>query len=116
MPRFVIERSIPPVSRDELAEADGEIYCEYGAPTAALLWEHARRAGRPIDRVSEIGLEGEPGDVRLINSVEGATMQEYRAATFVVRYDPDICTHAASLGGSGRRPSRGSTVSPAHAR
>ena len=43
-------------------------------------------------------------------------MQEYRAATFVVRYDPDIRTHAASLGGSGRRPGRGSTVSPAHAR
>jgi uncharacterized Fe-S cluster protein YjdI len=23
-------------------------------------------------------------------------MQEYRSATFVVRYDPDICTHAAN--------------------
>lgn len=22
-------------------------------------------------------------------------MQEYRAATFVVRYDPNVCTHAA---------------------
>jgi uncharacterized Fe-S cluster protein YjdI len=22
-------------------------------------------------------------------------MQEYRAATFVVRYDPEVCTHAA---------------------
>lgn len=23
-------------------------------------------------------------------------MQEYRASSFVVRYDPDICTHAAN--------------------
>lgn len=23
-------------------------------------------------------------------------MQEYRADTFIVRYDPDICTHAAN--------------------
>lgn len=84
MPRFIIERSIPPMSRDELAEAarrskqaiaamdgivwiksyiseaDGKIYCEYEAPNAALLWEHARRAGLPIDRVSEIGLEVSP--------------------------------------------------------
>lgn len=84
MPRFIIERSIPPMTRDELAEAarrskqaiaamdgivwiksyiseaDGKIYCEYEAPNAALLWEHARRAGLPIDRVSEIGLEVSP--------------------------------------------------------
>jgi hypothetical protein len=43
-----------------ISEADGKIYCEYEAPSAELLWEHARRAGLPIDRVSEIGLEVSP--------------------------------------------------------
>lgn len=84
MPRFIIERSIPPMSRAELdqaarrsiraiaeldgvvwiksyiSEADGKIYCEYEAPSAELLWEHARRAQLPIDRVSAIGLEVSP--------------------------------------------------------
>lgn len=43
-----------------ISEADGKIYCEYEAPNAEALWEHARRAGLPIDRVSEIGLEISP--------------------------------------------------------
>jgi hypothetical protein len=84
MPRFIIERSTPNMSREELdaaarrskeviaemsgvvwiksyiSEVDGKIYCEYEAPNAALLWEHAKRAGLPIDRVSEIGLEVSP--------------------------------------------------------
>ena len=84
MPRFIIERTVPPLSPDELteaarrskaaiaqlpgvvwiksyiSEADGKIYCEYEAPSAELLWEHARRAQLPIDRVSAIGLEINP--------------------------------------------------------
>jgi hypothetical protein len=84
MPRFIIERSVPRMSREELAEVaqrskraiaevpgvvwiksyisetDGKIYCEYEAPNADLLWEHARRAGLPVDRVSEIQLEVSP--------------------------------------------------------
>jgi hypothetical protein len=84
MPRFIIERSTPGLSRDELSEAgrrslaalaempdvrwirsyvsdvDGKIYCEYDAPSAEAIREHARRAGLPVDRISEIALEINP--------------------------------------------------------
>lgn len=84
MPRFIIERSVPGLSRDELSAAgrrsvvvladmpevrwirsyvsdvDGKIYCEYDAPSAEAIREHARRAGIPVDRVSEIALEINP--------------------------------------------------------
>jgi hypothetical protein len=84
MPRFVIERSVPGLTRDELFESgrrsvavladmpgvrwirsyvsdvDGKIYCEYDAPSAEAIREHARRAGLPVDRVSEIALEINP--------------------------------------------------------
>ena len=84
MPRYIIERSVPGLSRDELTEAgrrsvavladmpevrwirsyvsdvDGKIYCEYDAPSAEAIREHARRAGFPVDRISEIALEINP--------------------------------------------------------
>lgn len=84
MPHFIIERSVPGLSRDELFEAgrrsaavlagmpeirwirsyvsdvDGKIYCEYDAPSAEAIREHARRAGIPVDRISEIALEINP--------------------------------------------------------
>jgi hypothetical protein len=84
MPRFIIERSIPGLTRDQLAEAgrrsvavladmpevrwirsyvsdvDGKIYCEYDAPSAEAIREHARRAGLPVDGISEIALEIDP--------------------------------------------------------
>jgi len=84
MPRFIIERSVPGLSRELLAEAgrhsvaalaempeirwirsyisdvDGKIYCEYDAPSADSIREHARRAGLPVDRISEIALEVNP--------------------------------------------------------
>jgi hypothetical protein len=84
MPRFIIERSVPGLSREMLMEAgrrsvavlsdmpdvrwirsyvsdaDGKIYCEYDAPSAEAVREHARRAGMPVDRVSEIALEVNP--------------------------------------------------------
>jgi Protein of unknown function (DUF4242) len=84
MPRFIIERSVPGLSRDMLMEAgrrsiavlsdmpdvrwirsyvsdaDGKIYCEYDAPSAESVREHARRAGIPVDRVSEIAIEVNP--------------------------------------------------------
>jgi Protein of unknown function (DUF4242) len=84
MPRFIIERSVPGLSREALAEAgrrsvvvladmpdvrwirsyvsdvDGKIYCEYDAPSAEAVREHARRAGMPVDRISEIALEINP--------------------------------------------------------
>jgi hypothetical protein len=84
MPRFIIERSVPGLSREELAVAarrsievlngmpevrwirsyvsdvDGKIYCEYDAPSPEAVREHARRAGLPVDRISEIALEISP--------------------------------------------------------
>ncbi len=84
MPRFIIERSIPGLSREQLTAAgrrsvvalsgmpeirwirsyvsdvDGKIYCEYDAPSAEAIREHARRAGLPVDSISEIALEINP--------------------------------------------------------
>jgi hypothetical protein len=84
MPRFLIERSIPGLSRDDLSAAarrsaavlatmpdvrwirsyisdvDGKMYCEYDAPSAEAIREHARRAGLSVDRISEIALEINP--------------------------------------------------------
>jgi hypothetical protein len=84
MPRYIIERSVPALSRDELnavgrrsievlagmpevkwirsfvSDADGKIYCEYDAPNVDAIVEHARRAGLPVDRISEVALEISP--------------------------------------------------------
>ena len=45
---------------DHVSQVDGKIYCEYEAPNPEALREHARRAGIPCDRISEIGLEVSP--------------------------------------------------------
>ena len=84
MPRYIIERSVPGLTREELmaagrrsavaladmpgvrwirsyvSDAEGKIYCEYDAPSAAAILEHAKRAGMPVDRISEIALEINP--------------------------------------------------------
>jgi Protein of unknown function (DUF4242) len=84
MPRFIIERSVPSLTRDELMAAgrrskaaladmpevrwirsfvsdiEGKIYCEYDAPSLESIREHARRAGLPADRISEVALEINP--------------------------------------------------------
>ena len=84
MPRYIIERSVPGLTRDELTAAgrrsvaalanmpdvrwirsyvsddEGKIYCEYDAPSVEAIREHARRAGLPADRISEIALEINP--------------------------------------------------------
>ena len=84
MPRYIIERSIPGLSRDELtaagrrsvaalaelpdvrwirsyvSDAEGKIYCEDDAPSIEAIREHARRAGMPADRVTLITLEINP--------------------------------------------------------
>jgi hypothetical protein len=84
MPRFIIERSTPALTREELdaagrrsvaalaempevrwirsyvSDVDGKIYCEYDAPSAEAIREHARRAGLPVDRISEVALEINP--------------------------------------------------------
>lgn len=84
MPRFIIERNVGPLTREQLeaagrksnevlagmtgvvwirsyvSDADGKIYCEYDAPNAEAIREHARRAGLPADRVVEVALEINP--------------------------------------------------------
>lgn len=84
MPRYIIERTVGKLSQDELrtaglksnavlgdmpdvvwiksyvSDAEGKIYCEYDAPNAEAVLEHARRAGLPADRVSEVTMEISP--------------------------------------------------------
>ncbi len=84
MPRYIIERTVPPMSKEQIeagarlakqviaempgvvwiksyySEAEGKIYCEYEAPDVDALLEHARRAGLPVDKISEVALEISP--------------------------------------------------------
>jgi hypothetical protein len=84
MPRYIIERSVPALSRDALeaasrrsiaalsdmpqvrwirsyvSDVEGKIYCEYDAPSPEAIREHARRAGLPVDRIAEVALEISP--------------------------------------------------------
>jgi len=84
MPRYIIERSIPGLTREALqaagrksnqviagmpgivwiksyvSEAEGKIYCEYEAPNPEMVLEHARRTGIPADKISEVALEINP--------------------------------------------------------
>ena len=88
MPRYIIERDVGQISLDELkevgkksnevldgmdgvvwirsyiSEAEGKIYCEYDAPNPEAIYEHARRTGIPVTRVSEITMEIEPSMFR----------------------------------------------------
>lgn len=84
MPRYIIERTIGQMSREDLAaagrrsnkvlaqmsdvvwiksyvsEVEGKIYCEYDAPNPEAILEHARQAGLPVDKISEVALEISP--------------------------------------------------------
>jgi hypothetical protein len=84
MPRYIIERSVPGLTSEQLnaaarrsmhvladmpdvkwirsyvSDAQGKIYCEYDAPSIEAILEHARRAGLPADRVSEVAMEISP--------------------------------------------------------
>jgi hypothetical protein len=84
MPRYIIERTVGKLTRDELdaagrksneaiagmpgvvwirsyvSDVDGKIYCEYDAPDEEAIREHARRAGLPVDSISEVALEISP--------------------------------------------------------
>ena len=46
--------------RSYVSDAEGKIYCEYDAPSVEAVHEHARRAGLPVDRITEIALEISP--------------------------------------------------------
>jgi len=88
MPRFIIERTVGCLSPEELdaagrksvevlttmsgviwirsyvSDSEGKIYCEYDAPDAEAIREHARRAGLPVDRIAEVALEISPAMFR----------------------------------------------------
>ena len=81
MPRYIVTRTLPPLSDDDLAavgrrvvEACGRLqgmqwirshltadgkhsFCEFEAPDAAACREHASLAGLPVDDVVPIGRE-----------------------------------------------------------
>ncbi len=84
MPRYIIERDVGKLTADELrnagrrsnavlaemdgvvwiksyvSDAEGKIYCEYEAPNAESVLEHARRTGIPANRISEVSMEISP--------------------------------------------------------
>jgi hypothetical protein len=88
MPRFIIERDVGTLTREQLdaagrksneviagmqgvvwirsyvSDRDGKIYCEYDAPDEESIREHARRAGLPANRIAEVALEISPAMFR----------------------------------------------------
>lgn len=84
MPLFLIERNVGHLTEEQIAAAakrsnevvaemegvtwvrsyvsdvDGKIFCEYEAPTAEHIREHAQRAGIPADVIREIGITISP--------------------------------------------------------
>ena len=84
MPRYIIERNVGTLTPEQLkaagrasnatlagmpevvwvksyvSDAEGKIYCEYIAPNPEAVLEHARRAGIPAHRISEVSLEISP--------------------------------------------------------
>ena len=88
MPRYIIERTVGSMTEEELtaagkrsnevvdgmegvvwiksyvSEAEGKIYCEYEAPSQEAIMEHARRAGLPVDKISEVKMEISPAMFR----------------------------------------------------
>ncbi len=88
MPKYIVFRTVGKLSEEDIEAAslrsiealermpqevrwirsyysaeEGKIYCEYEAPDADLIFEHARRAGRPFDR-AEVVRELEPAMFR----------------------------------------------------
>ena len=88
MPRYIIERTVGSLTREELdaaarrsnaviasmpgvtwirsyvSDAEGKMYCEYDAPDADAIRLHAQRAGLPVDRIAEVALEISPAMFR----------------------------------------------------
>ena len=88
MPRYVIERNISGISEEELqavgersvkviskmpgvtwiksyiSVSEGKLYCEYEAPNPEALIEHGKRANIPVDKITLIEMEIEPGMFR----------------------------------------------------
>jgi len=88
MPRYVIERTLPKLSSEELqqigkkvvevarqmpgvtwikssiSETEGKSYCEFEAPNLTALQEHSNQVGLPVDKITAIELEVDPSMFR----------------------------------------------------
>ena len=88
MPRYIIELTVGSMTEEEMfaagkrsnevidgmdgvvwiksyvSEAEGKIYCEYDAPSHEAIMEHARQAGLPVDKISEVKMEISPAMFR----------------------------------------------------
>jgi len=88
MPRYIVERTLPPLSQDELqsvgkkvvevadalpgvtwikssiSESEGKSYCEFEAPNPDVLRQHAQQAGLPVDKITAVELEVDPSMFR----------------------------------------------------
>jgi hypothetical protein len=87
MPKYIVFRTVGKLSEEEIEAAssrslealdrmpevrwirsyysaeEGKLYCEYEAPSAELIFEHAQRAGLPFDH-AEVVRELEPAMFR----------------------------------------------------
>jgi hypothetical protein len=85
MPRYIVTRTLPPLTPDQLDEIGRKVvavcsempgvewirshltvdgkhsFCELEAPNSEACREHARRAGLPVDEVVPLGMEIGPG-------------------------------------------------------
>ena len=88
MPRYVIERTLPKLSSDELqeigkkvvevaeqmpgvtwikssiSESEGKSYCEFEAPNSEALQKHSIQVGLPVDKITAVEVEVDPSMFR----------------------------------------------------
>ena len=88
MPRYIIERTLPKMSQEEMqqlarrsievadgipgvvwiksyiSESEGKTYCEYEAPNPESLLEHARLLNISADKITCVEMEVHPGMFR----------------------------------------------------
>lgn len=88
MPRYIVERTVPKMSPEQwqdvgrrvvrfaqelpgitwikssISEEEGKTYCEFEAPNAEALREHARRAALPVDRIVPVEMQVDPSMFR----------------------------------------------------
>ncbi|UCG08397.1 MAG: DUF4242 domain-containing protein [Desulfobacterales bacterium] len=84
MARFIVERTLPKLSQEELqeigkqvvkvaeempgvtwvkssiSESEGKSYCEFEAPNPEALREHSQKVGLPVDKITAVELEVDP--------------------------------------------------------
>jgi hypothetical protein len=84
MPRYIVERTLPKLSQDELqrigkkvievadtlqgvtwikshiSESEGKSYCEFEAPNSDVLRQHSEQVGLPVDKIAAVEIEVDP--------------------------------------------------------